>query len=268
MNKLIERPVVFFDTETTGTDIAKDRIAEIALIKVEWIGDQREQLITRFQAFINPGIPMSPGAVEITGLTDEYLKDFPPFRTVAPGIYEFMKGCDIAGHNIVQFDIPLLVEEFLRVNINFPEPDIKFIDTLRIQAELFPRNLAFVYEFLTGEKPDASKLHGAMADAELSMKIADAQMKDYSDRLPDSDEGIHQLSIQGKKIVDFAGKLTVNDTGDIVYTFGKNEGKKVSSDPNYASWILSNDFTLDTKRWVQHALKNNGKLQGQSLISF
>lgn len=268
MNKLSQRPVVFLDTETTGVDISKDRIIEIALIKVEWNEDQNEELITKLQTFLDPGIPVPIEASNVHGLTNDFLKDFSSFRTAAPGINEFLKGCDLAGHNIVRFDIPLLVEEFLRVNINFPDADVKFIDTLQIQAKLFPRTLEFVYEFLTGEKPDKSKLHGAMADAELSMMIASRQMKDYGDQLPEDQEGIHQLSIMGKKIVDFAGKLTTNEAGDIVYAFGKNEGKKVTSDPNYATWILSNDFTLDTKRWIKHAMANNGKLQGQSLISF
>ncbi len=266
MEQTTQRPVVFFDLETTGTNISKDRIVEIAMIKVEVIDG--ETSTTQMQSYFNPEIPMHPEAAIITGLTDDFLKDFSSFKIAAPGIFEFLKGCDLAGHNIIGFDVPILVEEFLRCSYDFPAPDVSFIDTFQIQAKLFPRTLEFVYETLTGKKVDKDSLHGAMADTKLSVEVFNAQIENFADQVPNDRAELHKISTRDRKILDYAGRLTVNESGEIIYTFGKNEGKSVASDPNYAAWVLGGDFTLDTKRWIQHAMRNKGKLQGQSRLTF
>lgn len=259
------KPIAFFDLETTGVNISKDRIVEIAIIRLESDGK-----IVKYQTYLNPEISISEEVTKITGLKNDFLKDYPTFKLQAKGIADFMSGCNIAGHNIVRFDVPILVEEFLRVGIDFPSDDVKFIDTMNIQAYLYPRTLEAVYSLMVGSPLEKSNLHGAEFDTSLTMEIYKAQI----DRLAGidiesiTDENIHNISLRNKSIVDFAGKLTLNADNEIVYAFGKNEGKLVSSDPSYAAWILAQDFTLNTKQWIKHALENKSKLTGQAKISF
>lgn len=253
MDNFLEKPLVFLDLETTDGKIASARIAEIALVKINGAGNSIEAIYHRF---LNPTVPMTPEATAVNKLTDDFLKDHATFAQQAKGIIDFLSGCDLAGHNIMAFDIPVLVEEFLRVGIEFPEVGVQFVDTMAIQTKIMPRTLAAVYKFYTNEDLDPDVLHGAKSDALASTEIYEHQIKKYGDQLGTSRQDLHKISTFGKTIVDFAGKLTLNEHNQIVYNFGKNPGKKVSSDPGYASWMMDKgDFTFDTKRWVKHALR-------------
>jgi DNA polymerase III subunit epsilon len=246
-----EKPIVFIDCETTGTEVATDRVVEVALLKII-----NNHITDTFQTYINPGKMMHPEAAAVTGLTDEFLKDFSPFSTHAEAILSFIGNADIAGHNIMRFDIPIMVEEFLRLGIKFPLRTTMFLDTFQNQSFLYPRDLAACVEFYTGQKVDESKLHGATADNVLALKLYQEQMKKHGDKLG-SVEDQHKLATQNKKIVDYAGKLTLKD-GFIIFNFGKHEGQRVTSEPKYVDWILNSPtFTINTKKCIEYAMAHN-----------
>jgi DNA polymerase-3 subunit epsilon len=251
MDDFLQKPLIFLDLETTDNKISTAMIAEIALIKLDDKGD----IESVYHQYFNPTVPMSPEATAVNKLTDEFLKDFAPFTTHAEGILDFIKGCDLAGHNIIVFDIPVLVEEFLRCGKEFPELGVQFVDTMAIQTKIMPRTLAFCYKFFTGQELDPELLHGAKNDAIASSKIYQHQIRQYGSQLGENRADLHKISTFGKTIVDFAGKLTLNDKSQIVYAFGKNINKRVSGDPGYVAWMMGGDFTNDTKRWLKHALR-------------
>lgn len=246
MDDFLERPVMFLDVETTGIDLVKDRIVEIGLVK--W-----GEII--FSQGFNPGIPMSAEAAQVTGLTDEILSTCPPFREHAQKIFELLTGHDIAGHNIVNFDVPILVEEFSRCGLAFPEQGTQFIDTQRNMAKIFPRTLASAFEIFTGRKIDNAQAHGACYDAMAAEQIYFAQAAKYTSVLGTTREALHAIATNGKQIVDFAGKLKLNDKFEICWNFGKNLGKRVTSDLSYLQWVLGTEMTMDTRRWIDHAIK-------------
>lgn len=251
MEDFLERPLVFFDIESTGNNVARDRIVEIACKKL-----LDGFVIDEFQSYINPEKAVDPEALKVHGLTDDFLKNYPTFKEIAPKILLFISGCDLAGHNIMSFDIPILGEEFTRIEYDFPEPGIQFVDTMIIQAKIMPRTLSFCYEYFHGIKPDESLLHGAANDTTLSVALYQKQMEKHSVELGGTRADLHKLATREQVIVDFARRFTVNEKGLLVYAFGKNEGKRITSDLQYAGWMLDKgDFTMDTKRWIQRAIK-------------
>jgi DNA polymerase-3 subunit epsilon len=253
MDDFLEFPLCFLDIETTDNKVSTARITEIAIVKL----DKDRQVECTYQAYINPIVPITPEASAVTKLTNEFLKDFSTFSEVAHIILNFIKDCDLAGHNIMAFDIPVLVEEFHRAGFtDFPHHGIKFIDTRALQIKIMPTTLSAVYKFYTGDELDPEKMHGAEPDALASAAVYGHQIEKYGSLLGTSREDLHRISTYDRQIVDFAGKISLNENHKMVYNFGKSQGKLITSDVQYAQWMLDKgDFTMDTKRWIRHALK-------------
>ncbi len=243
MNLKLKRPLAFFDLETTGLDIAKDRIVEISILKVS--PDGKEETYTRR---INPTIPMSKQASEITGITDDDLKNMPTFKEVAPEIVKFLENCDIAGYNSNKFDIPLLAEEFIRAEVDFDFSKRKIIDVQVIYHKKEQRTLKAAYKFYCDK--DLENAHSAEADTYATYEILKKQIERYDD-LGDDVNSLSAFSFHTRN-VDFVGRIIYNDDDVPVFNFGKYKGKPVAEvlkkDPGYYGWMMNANFPLYTKK--------------------
>lgn len=252
----LKKPIAFIDLETTGVNISKDRIVEISIAKANLDGTVE----TRTKK-INPTIPISLESSLIHGIYDEDVANEPTFKQMAKSLAQFLEGCDLAGFNSNRFDIPMLVEEFLRVdNSIFDVKNRKFIDAQRIYHLMEPRTLAAAYKFYCGKTLENA--HSAEADTLATLEVVCAQVEKYDGVTIKDDKGndyepvkndmdvLHKLT--SNNIVDFAQRMTLNKSGEVVFNFGKNSGKKVEEvltrEPQYYDWIMNNDFPLDTKR--------------------
>ena len=243
MKLKLTKPLCFFDLETTGTDVSKDRIIEIAIIKVNTDGS-RESLEIR----LNPGIPIPPESTLIHGITDEMVANEPKFKDKARNIYNFLKGCDLAGFNSDRFDIPLLVEELLRADLDFDFKNTKTIDVQNIFHKMESRTLSAALKFYCDK--ELTDAHTAIADANATLDVLIAQLDRYSELEPNVDF-LNDFSTR-KKTADFAGFLIYNKDDEICFGFGKHKGKKVNEilkeEPGYFGWILNADFPRYTKK--------------------
>ena len=243
MKLKLTKPLCFFDLETTGTDVSKDRIIEIAIIKVN-IDGSRESLEIR----LNPGIPIPPESTLIHGITDEMVANEPIFKDKARNIYNFLKGCDLAGFNSDRFDIPLLVEELLRADLDFDFKNTKTIDVQNIFHKMESRTLSAALKFYCDK--ELTDAHIAIADANATLDVLLAQLDRYSELEPNV-EFLNDFSTR-KKTADFAGFLIYNKDDQICFGFGKHKGKKVNEilkeEPGYFGWILNADFPRYTKK--------------------
>ena len=245
----LTRPLVFFDTETTGVDAANDRIIEISLLKL--FPDSKEEIKT---FLINPGIPIPTEATAVHGIKDEDVKDKPSFAQLAPTLLEILKDSDLCGYNLLKFDYPLLRMEFSRNNIAFNTLGINLIDPMRIFMKNEPRDLTAALKFYCNE--ELTDAHSAEADIIATKKILLAQIQKYNE-VPGSVAELSAYSIEGqKRNADITGKLIYNEQNEIVFGFGKNKGKKITEDPDYAKWMLSTDFPEDTKIIIRQLLNN------------
>lgn len=239
----LANPLVFFDLETTGVNICKDRIVEISYLKISPNG--KEEGKTRR---INPGMPIPPEATAIHGITDEDVKDCPTFKEIAKSLASQIEGCDLAGFNSNRFDIPLLAEEFLRANVNIDLSKRKFVDVQTIFHKMEQRTLQAAYKFYCDKELDDA--HSAEADTKATYEVLKAQL----DRYPDLKNDVKFLSEYSSftNNVDFAGRMIYNDKGEEVINFGKYKGRLVTdvlqTDPGYYSWIIGGDFPLNTKQ--------------------
>lgn len=253
-------PIAFIDLETTGTNIATDRICEIAITVII-----DGKIDYTYHKYIDPEIDISPEASKVHGLVrgEGPLAGAKKFSEYAAEIYSVISGFDIAGHRIMQFDLPLLVEELLRAGIQrFPSPDVKFFDTYELQAHLFPRTLKFSYEQMTGKTFDDSKAHGAAYDTNCAAELFHVQQSRFTPtELNSAKEIMHNISTREKVMVDFAGKLKVNPDGFIVYNFGKHVNTRVSLEKQYASWMMGGEFTRNTKNWLHYCMKHSDNYQ-------
>ncbi|HUI11238.1 MAG TPA: exonuclease domain-containing protein [Bacteroidota bacterium] len=245
----LNRPLVFFDLETTGTDVARDRIVQISALKLHPGG--REEVKTRL---INPGTPIPAAATAIHHIADADVAAEPKFRDIARGMAEFFHDSDIAGFNSNRFDIPILVEEFGRSGIAFPEPGTKLIDVQVIYHRKEERTLAAAYKFYCSK--NLSGAHDAEADVRATMEVFREQLERYDD-IGTTIDDLHRYS-NSDMIVDYARKLVRNERGEIVYAFGKNRGKPVLDDPGYAEWMLAGDFPESTKNVLRQILAKSG----------
>lgn len=239
----IKRPLVFFDLETTGVNTTHDRIIEIYLIKLMPDGQEVHR-----RELINPGIPIPEGATKIHGITDEDVKGLPLFKDIAYDLARFLDNCDFAGFNSNRFDFPMLVEEFLRYQVEFDIENRKFIDVQRIFHVLEPRNLAAALRFYCNkELVDA---HSAKADTEATFDVLKAQLSKY-EQLEPSIDFLHHFSGQSN-LVDLAGRIVKNEEGEPCFNFGKYKGKTVqhvfAQDPSYYDWMMKGDFPVQTKQ--------------------
>lgn len=241
----LRNPLVFFDLETTGIDIAKDRIVEISLVKVMPNGE--EIVKTRR---INPGMPIPPESTAIHGITDEDVKDCPKFKEIAKSLAAQIEGCDLAGFNSNRFDIPMLAEEFLRAGVDVDLNRRKFIDVQTIFHKMEQRNLTAAYKFYCNK--DLANAHSAEADTMATYEVLKAQL----DRYPELENDVNFLSKYSSftNNVDFAGRMVYNEKGQEVINFGKYKGRLVEevlkSDPSYYAWIMNGDFPLNTKKML------------------
>ncbi len=251
----LKNPLAFFDLETTGINISKDRVVEISILKISPNGN--EEIFTEK---INPGIPIPIETSLIHGIYDADVKDAPLFKDLAKKIAKFLEGSDLGGFNILRFDVPVLVEEFLRAGINFDISKRKLIDAQKIFHLMEKRNLSAAYKFYCGQ--NLENAHSAEADTIATYEIFKKQLEFYNGQEVEDMKGnklgiiandmdaVHKITLQ--KMVDLAGRMVFNDNGEEVFNFGKHKGKRVidilQKEPMYYNWIQKSDFSLDTKR--------------------
>ncbi len=251
----LKNPLSFFDLETTGINIVTDRIVEISIVKVMVNGE----VIKKTQR-INPTIPIPTESSLIHGIYDEDVKDAPTFKSMAKEFAKFLEGSDLAGFNVLKFDIPVLVEEFLRADIDFDTSNRKVVDVQRIFHMMEKRNLSSAYKFYCHK--NLENAHSAEADTIATMEILEAQVQKY-DGMDVTDMKGNKLGIiendidtlhllTNKNMVDLAGRMVFNSDGEEVFNFGKHRNKKVSEifqkEPSYYDWMMKGDFPLETKR--------------------
>ncbi len=243
MELSLKKPIVFFDLETTGIDVVKDRIVEISLLKVSPDGKEETKTMR-----INPEMPIPPHVTEIHGISDEDVKNEPTFNAVAKDVAKYIEGCDLAGYNSNKFDIPLLAEEFLRVEVDFDMKKCRFVDVQVIFHKMEQRTLSAAYKFYC--KKNLDNAHSAEADTKATYEILKAQIDRYNDITNDVEE-LSSFSSHNKN-ADFAGRIVFNDKDEEVFNFGKYKGQTVESvlekDQGYFSWMLNSDFPLYTKK--------------------
>ena len=243
MELKLTRPIVFFDLDTTGIVIIRDRIVEISILKVYPNGNKESKTW-----LVNPMMPIPKQASEVHGITDERVAGEPTFRELAKQIHGMIKDADLAGYNSDRFDIPLLAEEMLRADIDFDLKNRVAVDVQTIFHKMEQRTLSAAYKFYCGK--ELVNAHSASADTNATYEILKAQLDHY----PELENNIKALSefTYRKQAVDFAGFIVYNDKGEEVFSFGKHKGRRVedifSEEPGYFGWLLGADFPLYTKK--------------------
>jgi len=251
----LRNPLAFFDLETTGVNISKDRIVEIAILKA-----LPNKKLEAYSQRINPQVPIPEETSMIHGIYDEDIKDAPTFKDIAKKLASYLEGVDLAGFNSIRFDVPMLVEEFLRANIDFQITNRKLVDAQRIFHMMEPRDLSAAYKFYCNE--ELENAHSADADTYATYRVLEAQISHYAgiqikdkegelyEPIKNDMEALHQIT--ASKIIDLAGRLGYNAKGEEIFKFGKHRNRKIEDvlkkEPAYYDWIMKNDFPLDTKR--------------------
>ena len=251
MDLVLERPLVFFDIESTGTNPYRDRIVEIAVIKVMPDGS-RQEVVRR----INPSMPIPAGASAVHGIYDDDVKDAPTFDVVAQNLYNYLDNCDLAGYNIVKFDVPMLQEEFKRCGLNLSMQNRKLIDVFNIFCRLYPRNLTAAYKFFCGG--DLEDAHSALADTDATVAVLLGQLAKHPE-LPREMAGLAEFSAaRDADFIDSEGRLKFSGD-EAVVNFGKNSGRRLKDlaveDPGFLRWMLRSDFSEEVKAVIQKALQ-------------
>lgn len=240
----LKRPLVIFDLETTGVDIEKDRVVQLACLKIH-----PDNNIEKKSVVVNPDMPIPVAASDVHGITDEIVKGKPVFKKFAKGICRFFEGCDIGGYNSDSFDIPLLRKEFARVGIDWPSKDVVTVDVMKIERAIYRMDLSSVYErYFNEEFVDA---HDASADTDATSDILLRQLSVHD--LAGSVEELQDFGSRGRKRVDWAGKLYEED-GVVKYAFGKNIDCPVLEELDYAKWMIKGNFPEDTKECLRKLL--------------
>jgi DNA polymerase-3 subunit epsilon len=243
MKLILKNPIVFFDLETTGTNIVTDRIVEIAYHKVSPNGREETKSLR-----INPEMPIPKGATDIHGITDADVAHCPTFKEVAKEIVRDIEGCDLAGYNSNRFDIPLLAEELLRADVDIDLMKRKFVDVQVIFHKMEARTLSAAYKFYCDK--DLEGAHGAEADTLATYEVLEAQLDRYPE-LQNDIEFLAKFTTQNNN-VDFAGRMIFNEKGEEIINFGKYKGQKVTdvlkNDMGYYGWMMNSDFSLHTKK--------------------
>ena len=243
MELKLSKPICFFDLETTGIDITKDRIVEISILKVYPNGNKESKTW-----LVNPTIPIPKAASDVHGITDERVANEPTFKELAKQIHNMIKDSDLAGYNSDRFDIPLLAEEMLRAEVDFDLGNRVSVDVQTIFHKMEQRTLSAAYKFYCGK--DLIDAHTASADTNATYEILKAQLDRY-DSLENNIKKLSEFTYR-KQIADFAGFIGYNDKGEEIFTFGKHKGKGVEDifdeEPGYFGWLLGADFPLYTKK--------------------
>jgi len=245
--KTMQKPLIFFDLETTGVNVSNDRIVQLSAKKIT-----SPINIGSINSLVNPTIPIPPEATAIHGITNEMVAKELPFKEKAKEWFEWFQGCDLAGFNHISFDTPLLSEEFARCGYEFPDPTTLFVDIKNIFHKKEERTLSAAVKFYCDRSHDSA--HNAMEDVQATIDVFNRMKKYYPD-LPETTQGLHDYCLNGKPMVDFAGKLTKNDKGEILYNFGRHIGKKVTDEIQYAQWMINSDFPNNTKTILRRILK-------------
>lgn len=245
MELALKNPIIFFDLETTGTNILRDRIVEISYIKVMPSGNETERTLR-----INPGMPIPAEATAIHHITDNDVKNAPPFKQVAQELANVFLGCDIAGFNSNRFDVPMLMEEFLRAGVNIDLSRRKFVDVQTIFHKMEQRTLIAAYKFYCGK--DLTEAHSANADTRATYEVLKAQLDHYPS-LKNDIAFLSDFSSQNKN-VDLMGRIIYNEAGKEVFNFGKYKGQLVEDvfrrDIGYYSWMMQGEFPANTKQVI------------------
>jgi DNA polymerase-3 subunit epsilon len=255
MDLNIKTPIAFFDLEATGINISTDRIVEISILKI--FPDSSQELKT---LKINPTVPIPLETSLIHGIYDKDVADAPTFKEVAKELFRFFEGADLAGFNVLKYDIPLLVEEFLRVGIDFDIEKRNLLDAQKIFFMMEKRNLSSAYKFYCGKTLENA--HSAEADTIATYEVFKSQIERYQGQELEDLQGnkvgiiendmkkIHNMI--NEKMVDLAGRFVFNDKGEECFNFGKQKGKPIAQvlkeEPGYYDWMMKGDFPLDTKR--------------------
>jgi len=248
-------PLCFFDLETTGINVSQDRILEIAVIKLMPNGE-----VIKKSNVINPTIPILPESTAIHGISNEDVKDKPTFKEVAKEYAKFFEGADLAGFNILKFDVPVLVEEFLRADVEFDYSRKKLIDAQKIFHMMEKRNLSAAFKFYCDK--DMTDAHSAEADTQATMEVLFAQIERYENQ--EVTDGLgkklgaikNDMDVLNKltasNLVDLAGRMIRNEKDEVIFNFGKHKGKAVlqvlKDEPSFYEWMMKGDSPLDTKR--------------------
>ncbi len=248
MKLQLQRPLAFIDLETTGISISTDKIVEIAIVKIMPDGNKQVK-----RKLINPQMPIPSGASDVHGITDEMVKDAPTFKQVANELKQYMDNCDIGGYNSNRFDIPLLIEEFVRAGMEFSTDGRKMVDAQKVFHQMEQRTLTAAYKFYCNKSLENA--HGAEADATATMEVLLAQVERYPE-LGNNVESITKFTGEDD-IVDFARRFIKVD-GVEVFNFGKHKGKLVTdvlkAEPQYYDWMMRGDFAMNTKQKLTEIL--------------
>ncbi len=242
------KPIAFLDWETTGTDVVADRIVQMHITKVDptsW------DIIEERGTLINPGVPIPKGASDIHGITDDMVKDAPRFAQVAKSLYSFLRDCNVGGFNIINFDVPMLSEEFIRCEIEWPVMGTLFFDAYKIFADKERRDLTGAVKFYLQREMEGA--HGAKADVHATIDIFKAQIDKYEDLKAMNLEELSKFCV-GHNTVDLAGKIVLNEEGVPTYGFGKDKGKTIKDNPGFGFWMLKNSFPSETKKVLETIL--------------
>ena len=240
----LTKPIVFFDLETTGVDIVKDRIVEICLLKVYPNGNEEAKTLR-----INPGMPIPKEASAVHGIYDSDVADCPKFADVAADLWKFMEGCDLGGFNSNHFDIPMLAEEFLRAGVKADLNKSRRVDVQNIYHKLERRTLVAAYQFYCHKNLEDA--HSALADTRATYEVLCAQLDHYPETLQNDIDFLADYSRMNRN-VDFAGRIVMDDNNVEIFNFGKYKGQSVAAvlrrDPSYFTWMMQGDFPLNTKQ--------------------
>ncbi len=265
--KLI-RPLSIFDLETTGLNISKERIVEIAILKI--LPDGSEE---RFKSLVNPEMHISDEVIKIHGISNKDVKNAPTFKDLSKRIIDFIGDSDLAGYNSNKFDIPLLAEELIRVGCDFNLSDRHFVDVQNIFHKMEQRTLSAAYQFYC--QKELIDAHDAMNDTNATWEVLKSQLDKYENLQTDV-SSLAEFSRAGSlKTLDFAGRLVINEDGFGVYNFGKHKGKTIKevheAEPGYYSWFISpsTDFPLYTKQKLREEMekiKNEHKIERESSL--
>lgn len=254
----LTRPLAIFDLETTGVNVAIDRIVEISIVRIKV--DGTEDIKTEL---INPTIPIPPETTKIHGISDGDVKDKPTFAEFAPELAQFLQNCDLSGYNILKFDLPLIVEEFLRADVDFELKNRRVIDVQNIFHKMEPRNLSAAYKYYCNK--ELINAHSAKADTIATFEILKAQLDMYKDTEYKDKDGNISVPVKNEistlsdfsyhtKNADLIGHIIFNDKDEEIFNFGKYKGKTVEetfrTEPQYYDWMMKSKFPLSTKKTI------------------
>ena len=265
----LDRDLCFFDVESTGLNVIRDRIVQIAIIKYPKNGGAPLEM----EEMINPGIPISEEAMNVHGLTPDILRNKPTFQQIGKQIFDFIGESDLAGYNSNRFDVPILMEEFARIGIEFDMSKRRTIDVQRIFYKMEPRTLAAAHKYYTGKKMENA--HDALADVRATIDVLKGQLEMYKDTDIEGQDGellekpvkndmnvLHDFTTDSN-MIDATMRLKYNHEGVIVFNFGKYNGQSVAKvlaeDKQYYSWMLNKDFSSQVKQLIKKIVKEQYK---------